>query len=209
MAALSPYFKRKGIRHLKEYDPVMREVIEQVGPCRLRSTGAGLEMLVRSILSQQLSTKVAATLRERLEVRLGRSGYSPKRIAKLSVAELREIGLSQRKAEYVIGAAEAAICGEVCFEDFANATDEDVIETLTSLRGVGVWTAKMHLIFALGRLDVLPHEDLGVRMAIRNLYGLDDLPDQAECERIAEPWRPYASLASWYCWRSLEAVPNS
>lgn len=187
----------------------MADVIQRVGPCRLEPRPAGLEMLVRSILSQQLSTVVAARLRERLEKLLGRSGYSAKRIARLSIAELRGVGLSQRKAEYVLAAAEATECGELCFEDFTTASNNEVIESLTALRGVGVWTAKMQLIFALGRPDVLPFEDLGIRMAIRNLYGFPELPGQAECEEVAMPWRPYTSIASWYCWRSLEPVPSS
>jgi DNA-3-methyladenine glycosylase II len=83
-------------------------------------------------------------------------------------------------------------------------SDEDVIDELTKIKGIGVWTAQMFLIFSLGRLDVLPHDDLGIRMAIRDFYGLDDLPDKETSEEIAKPWRPYASVASWYCWRSLD-----
>ena len=94
--------------------------------------------------------------------------------------------------------------GELQLERLARMTDDEVIQSLIQVKGIGVWTAQMFLIFSLGRLDVFPHDDLGVRVAIRNLYSLQDLPDKETSRRIATPWRPYASVASWYCWRSLE-----
>ncbi len=94
--------------------------------------------------------------------------------------------------------------GSLRLNTLARLNDEEVIEALIQVKGIGVWTAQMFLIFSLGRLDVFPHDDLGVRVAIRNLYGLSDLPDKAASHRIAAPWRPYASVGAWYCWRSLD-----
>lgn len=209
MVGIPVALARKSVRHLKKNDPVLRPVIESIGPCGLTvASGQGFAMLVRSILSQQLSTKVANTLRRRLDELVEPHGCVAERLAECTVAELRAIGLSNRKAEYIIGIAEASLSGDIVFDELAALSDSEVIEKLTALRGVGIWTAKMHLMFALGRPDVLPFEDLGIRMAIRNLYGLEELPGPEDCERVAAAWRPYASIASWYCWRSLDAVPN-
>jgi DNA-3-methyladenine glycosylase II len=114
------------------------------------------------------------------------------------------VGLSQQKAAYVLDLAERVNSGELQLARLSRLPDDAVIEALTQVKGIGVWTAQIFLIFSLGRLDVLPHDDLGVRMAIRNLYGLDELPTKEVSHKIAARWRPYASVASWYCWRSLE-----
>src|SRR5262249_62150608 len=129
---------------------------------------------------------------------------SPQSIARLTPEELRSVGLSSQKTAYLLDLANQVVCGDVRLDRMARMPDEDVIEALIQVKGIGVWTAQMFLIFSLGRLDVFPHDDLGVRSAIRNLYGLEELPDKEISHRIATPWRPYASIASWYCWRSLE-----
>jgi DNA-3-methyladenine glycosylase II len=120
------------------------------------------------------------------------------------VDELRLAGLSRQKASYLVDLATHVFEGRLNLNRIGRLSDDAVIESLIEVKGIGVWTAQMFLIFSLGRLDVLPHGDLGVRMAIQRLYGLDELPDRETCHRIAEPWRPYASIAAWYCWRSLE-----
>jgi DNA-3-methyladenine glycosylase II len=125
-------------------------------------------------------------------------------LSRLTPQQLRGIGVSPQKAAYLLDLAERVRSGGLKLDRIARLTDDEVIELLVQVKGIGVWTAQMFLIFSLGRLDVFPHDDLGVRAAIRNLYDLDDLPDKETSHRIAMPWRPYASVASWYCWRSLE-----
>jgi DNA-3-methyladenine glycosylase II len=112
--------------------------------------------------------------------------------------------LSTAKSAYVLDLAERVSRGDLRLDLMNRRTDEEVIKTLIKVKGIGIWTAQMFLIFSLGRLDVFPHEDLGIRMAIRNLYSLDELPNKEVSFRIAALWRPYSSIASWYCWRSLE-----
>jgi DNA-3-methyladenine glycosylase II len=143
-------------------------------------------------------------MRNKLEDLAGADGLTPLRISSLSLEELRGAGLSKQKASYILDLSERVHAGTLALERLARRSDEAVIESLIEVKGIGVWTAHMFLIFSLGRLDVLPHGDYGVRSAIQNLYGLEKLPDRETCHRIAEPWRPYASIASWYCWRSLE-----
>jgi DNA-3-methyladenine glycosylase II len=114
------------------------------------------------------------------------------------------LGVSPQKSGYLLDLADGVMSGEVRLDRMSRMPDDEVIEALVQVKGIGIWTAQMFLIFSLGRPDVFPHDDLGVRSAIRNLYGLDDLPTKEVSHKIATPWRPYASVASWYCWRSLE-----
>lgn len=188
--------------HLRDADPVLGGVIDRVGPCRLVLEPDPFRMLVRSIISQQISTSAAAAIRKRLEERAGR--LSAARILALGEAELRSCGLSCQKAAYLLDLA-AHVRGRRLHPGRLHALpDDEVIRQLTAVRGIGVWTAQMLLIFGLGRLDVLPEDDYGIRAAVRNLYGLPDLPGRADLRRIGSAWRPYATVASWYCWRSLE-----
>jgi DNA-3-methyladenine glycosylase II len=160
--------------------------------------------LVVSILSQQISGKAAVAIRKKLEERVGPGGMTPQGIASFPLEDLRAVGLSKQKASYILDLAERVHAGTLPLSRLARLSDDAVIDALVQVKGIGVWTAHMFLIFSLGRLDVLPHGDYGVRSAMQNLYGLENLPDRATCHRIAEPWRPYASIGAWYCWRSLE-----
>ena len=117
---------------------------------------------------------------------------------------MRSVGLSSQKAVYLSDLAARVAAGKIRFKELTRLRDEDVIDQLVQVKGIGVWTAQMFLIFSLGRLDVFPDQDLGIRTAVRNLYRLPGLPDREISHEIARPWRPFASLASWYCWRSLE-----
>ncbi len=195
---------QQALRHLRRADPVMRSVIRRAGPFTLQRRRNRFQALVFSILAQQISGKAAAAIRGRLLDYLKPQQLSPSAIAKLTLQELRSIGLSQQKASYVLDLAQRVNSGELHLPRMSRMPDEGVIEALTQVKGIGVWTAQMFLIFSLGRPDVFPHDDLGVRVAIRNLYGLDELPNKEVSHKIAAPWRPYASVASWYCWRSLE-----
>ena len=161
-------------------------------------------MLVRSIVSQQISTSAARSIRARLLELVGSAGFTPANLVRFDIEQLRSAGLSGQKAKYIIDLATKVHEGTVRLQHIGRLSDERIIDQLTQIKGIGHWTAQMFLIFSLGRPDVLPHGDLGVRTAIRDRYALEELPDKAACHQVAMPWRPYASVASWYCWRSLD-----
>lgn len=192
--------------HLKRRDPILRRVIAEVGPYTLKRDTNGFRMLVRSIISQQISTGAARSIRQRLEILVGSKRLPAEKFSRLTIEQLRSVGVSPQKASYIIDLAQKTLDRSIRFRTFAKLTDEAIIEQLIQVRGIGRWTAQMYLIFSAARPDVFPHDDLGIRSAIRNLYGLAELPDKETSQRIAAPWRPYASIASWYCWRSLELV---
>ena len=195
---------QRGVNHLRKSDPILRDVIRQAGPFALKLKRDRYQALVYSILSQQISGKAAAAVRKKLEQLAGAEGLTPARISTFSLEELRSAGLSKQKASYILDLSQRVHGGTLALESLARCSDDMVIESLVEVKGIGVWTAHMFLIFSLGRLDILPHGDYGVRSAIQRLYSLEELPDRETCHRIAEPWRPYASIASWSCWRSLE-----
>jgi DNA-3-methyladenine glycosylase II len=182
----------------------MRDVIRKAGPFTLKLRNDRFQALVSSILAQQISGKAARAIRAKLEARVAPEKISPEGICRLGLEDLRKVGLSQQKAAYIFDLAQRVCNGELQLNRISRLPDEAVIEALVRVKGIGEWTAQMFLIFSLGRLDVFPHSDFGVRTAIRNLYGLKELPDRETSHRIAEAWRPYASIAAWYCWRSLE-----
>jgi DNA-3-methyladenine glycosylase II len=195
---------QKARRHLRTSDPVMRTVIDAVGPFTLRLEPDRFCMLVRSIISQQISTAAARSIRGRLQELAGPGGLTAEIVARFTVEQLRSAGLSPQKASYIADLAVKVHDGAVDLRQIGRLSDERIVEQLTQVKGIGRWTAQMFLIFSLGRLDVFPHDDLGVRAAIRDRYGLAELPDKPTAIAIAAPWRPYASVASWYCWRTLD-----
>ncbi len=195
--------------HLRTSDPVMKAIIDAVGPYTLRFERDRFAMLVRSIVSQQISTSAARAIRHRLQELAGPAGLTAANLARFSLDELRSVGLSPQKAAYVADLSARVNDGTVGLRRIGRLPDEQVVEQLTQVKGIGRWTAQMFLIFSLGRPDVFPHDDLGVRTAIRDRYGLPELPDKATSHAIATPWRPYASVASWYCWRSLDMARNT
>jgi DNA-3-methyladenine glycosylase II len=190
--------------HFRRTDPTLHGVIRQVGPYTLRPHRNRFGMLVRSIISQQISIAAANTIRLRLEALLGDAGLQPQAIATLSLDELRGVGLSRQKANYVSDLAHKVADGTVPLARMGRLSDAAIIETLTQVNGIGVWTAQMFLIFALGRPDVFPVGDLGVQVALRHLYKLGEKPDKQDLLAIGQRWSPYASIGSWYCWRYLE-----
>jgi DNA-3-methyladenine glycosylase II len=201
---LTPNDIQSARRHLRAADPVMAAMIDAVGPFTLRFDPDRFGLLVRSIISQQISTSAARAIRKRLMELVGSDGLTPGNLARLTTDQLRSVGLSLQKASYLGDLARKVNDGTVDLRRIGRLADERVVETLTQVKGIGRWTAQMFLIFSLGRPDVFPHDDLGVRTAIRDRYGLDELPDKETCCAIAAPWRPYASVASWYCWRTLD-----
>lgn len=194
---------QKALIHLKNSDPVLASIIERVGPPQIAYRDPTFEALARSIVFQQLSTKAAGTIYGRLEEAAG-GKLTPESIQGLSVGEMRRAGLSKQKMGYIRDLAEHALSGKVDFARLPEMTDEEVIATLTDIKGVGVWTAHMFLIFALRRPNVLAFGDLGVRTAIKRHYKKRVLPNPANIEKLAENWHPYCSYACWYLWRSLE-----
>jgi DNA-3-methyladenine glycosylase II len=192
------------VGHLRKADPVMRRIIDAVGPFTLRPRRDRFRMLVRSIVSQQISTAAARSILQRLEQLAAPEGLTAPSLARFTADELRAVGVSPQKAAYLLDLVRHVNEGALELRTIGRLSDEQVIEQLIQVKGIGRWTAQMFLIFSLGRLDVFPHDDLGVRSAIRRNYGLSDLSDKATSHAIAQHWRPYASVASWYCWRSLE-----
>jgi DNA-3-methyladenine glycosylase II len=193
----------EAVRHLRRADPILGKVIDRVGPFQVQLEGDRFRALVRSIISQQISGHAARSILAKLAALL-HPEVTPEGLVRLTATELRAAGLSSQKAAYLQDLARRVQAGEVSLRRMARLPDEEVIAQLVQVKGIGVWTAQMFLIFSLGRWDVFPHADLGVRTALRNLYALDGLPDAKTSHRIAGAWRPFATVGSWYCWRSLE-----
>ncbi|MFT7631246.1 MAG: DNA-3-methyladenine glycosylase II [Mariniblastus sp.] len=190
--------------HLQKNDPVMKRVLKLVGPFVAKIQRDRFATLVNSILSQQISVAAATAIRQRLLEATEEAGINPESLLRFDLESLRRLGLSQQKATSVLSLAEHVRSGLVVLETIHQKNDQDVIAELTQVQGVGEWTAQVFLMFSLGRLDVLPVDDLGIKQAIQDRYDLEELPGSAEVESIAENWRPYATVASWYLWQSLE-----
>jgi DNA-3-methyladenine glycosylase II len=217
---------RKAILHLKKSDPIMRSIIERVGPFRMEFGEPTFHSLAEAIIYQQLNGKAAVTIFNRFAALAG-NPLTPQGILKLTPEQMRSVGLSKQKSSYLIDMAERANRGELDFSKLSEMSDDKVIEHLTQVKGVGVWTAHMFLMFTLRRPDVLPTGDFGVRMAMFKHY-LDKaaakngtrgktgkpgtnprkrkvkLPKPEQMEKIAKLWSPYRSIACWYLWRSLD-----
>jgi DNA-3-methyladenine glycosylase II len=199
---------RKALTHLKRADPVLARLIGEIGPCCIRFIEPGFEALAKAIVYQQLSGKVAATIFGRLAAAASDGRVTPEAVLALDPAKLRELGLSRQKIAYIRDLAERVVGGGIDFTAMERMSDEEVMANLTEVKGIGVWTVHMFLIFALRRTDVMPVGDLGLRAAIRRAYGLEAMPSPAEVEEMARKWRPYCTMASWYLWRSLETDAN-
>lgn len=195
---------RKAITHLRRSDPVLGRIIDSVGPYSIEYRDPCFDTLVRSIVFQQLSGAVATVIFNRLKNAMPEGEVTPANILKMRKDRMRKLGLSTAKTEYIRDLARHANQGIVQFETLTGLPDDHVIETLTQVKGIGVWTAQMFLMFALQRHNVLPLGDLGVRKAIQLAYQLPELPKPGIMQAIAKPWHPYCSVASWYLWRSLD-----
>jgi DNA-3-methyladenine glycosylase II len=225
---------RKAVRHLKESDPVMRAIIERIGPCRMEFGPPEFHSLAESIVYQQLNGRAALAIFERFTALAG-DPLTPERILKLSDEQMRSVGLSKQKSAYLKDLAEKTAASVVDFSRLGNLPDAEVIEHLTRVKGIGVWTAQMFLIFTLKRENVLPTGDFGIRMAMfrhyldvqrakdaqrakvaqksihrKNLASKESpkrkikLPTPEQMEKIAKCWEPYRSVACWYLWRSID-----
>jgi DNA-3-methyladenine glycosylase II len=219
---------RKAINHLKKSDRVMRAIIERVGPCRMEFGSPEFHSLAEAIVYQQLNGKAAVTIFNRFAALAGEP-LTPEGILKLTDQQLRSVGLSKQKSAYLKDLSAKTASGLLDFARLPEQSDDEVIEHLTQVKGIGVWTAHMFLMFSLRRENVLPTGDYGIRMAIFKHY-LDrkkkteptaaskkrktpsrkprprkiKLPSPEQMEKIAKPWEPYRSVACWYLWRSLD-----
>ena len=191
-------------KHLTRADPKLARVIEAHGPCTIAPRGDPYRYLVRSILYQQLAGKAAATIERRFKAGFGGRIPPPATLAVQRDAKLRAFGLSRQKVAAVKAVGAAFESGLVSARRIPHLDDDAIVAAVTQIRGVGDWTAHMLLMLGLGRPDVLPVGDYGVRKGAQKLYGLRDLPKPKALERIAEPWRPYRTVGSWYLWRALE-----
>src|SRR5215212_4574726 len=201
------------LEELRRSDPVMRRLIDRLGPLdeEERRRGRPHEpygALVRSIVGQQLSTKAARTIYERLIAQFDGRTPTPAELLAADPEQVRSAGLSRPKVSYLRSLAEHVESGELELARLDELPDEEVSEQLTAVKGLGQWTADMFLIFHLRRPDVVPVGDLGVRRAVERAYELPEIPDAAQVLEIGEPWRPYRSLASLYLWRSLDNEPT-
>ncbi len=194
---------RKAVAHLKKSDPVLRAIIERVGPFRMEYGPPEFHSLAESILYQQLNGKAAATIFKRFTDLAGEP-LTPEGILELSDEQLRGVGLSKQKSAYLKDLATKTRDGLLDFARLPNMPDDEVIKHLTQVKGIGVWTAHMFLMFTLRRPDVLPTGDYGVQAAIKKHYRKRKLPKPHVMEKIARPWAPYRSIACWYLWRSLD-----
>jgi DNA-3-methyladenine glycosylase II len=182
-------------------------MIDRIGPCRLEPRPDRFGTLVRAIVGQQISTKAAAAIDRRLR-ELGGDPHRPETMIELGLDALRSVGLSGVKARYILNLSEAVVRGDVPVDAFDDSWDDEAIaRSLTSVKGVGAWTAEMFLIFALGRPDILPVGDLGVRIGLRDRHGLAEIPKPRDCHTLAEHWRPYRSIAIWYLWHHFDNPP--
>lgn len=196
-------------RHLRTCQPQMRSLIEQVGPCTLRPNPNYFVVLARTIVSQQLSTRAAETICRRLQSLLGGRNWRPEQVLKIKPESIRDCGLSAGKVKSLLDLAQKIVDRAVPIRQLAKMEDDEIRACLLEVHGIGPWSVDMFLIFSLGRPDVLPVGDLGLRAGVRDLFALPELPGPAAIEEHAEPWRPFRSIATWYIWRSRGVVPQS
>lgn len=190
-------------RRLAKADSTLRRIIARVGPCRLKQHPRYFVTLCDSIISQQLSGRVAEVIFERFADLCPRRRPTPQTVVRVPLARMRSAGLSKQKASYLKDLAKGFLDGRIRTGGFARQSNEDIIAALTAIHGIGRWTAEMFLMFSLNRLDVLPVDDLGIQKAIQRWYGFRQLPAASTIRRIGGPWHPYETIACWYLWRSL------
>ncbi len=194
---------RKAISHLKKSDPVLAAIIKRIGPCRMQFGEPTFHSLAEAILYQQLNGKAAVTIFNRF-IAVAGDPLTPEGILKLTDAQMRGVGLSRQKTVYLRDLSAKTKAGLLEFERLPELSEPEVIEHLTQVKGVGVWTAHMFLMFTLRRPDILPTGDYGVQAAIKKHYKKRKCPKPAAMEKIAKPWAPYRSVACWYLWQSLD-----
>ena len=208
-AGVTPDYWDEACRHLARRDRVMKKLIPQFGEARLQSRGDAFTTLARSIVGQQISVKAAQSVWDKLVQRLGTAStrVAADAVQATPVTALREAGLSQRKAEYLLDLAHHFHAGNVHVQQWQKMDDEAIIDELVAIRGIGRWTAEMFLIFHLMRPNVLPLDDLGLLKGISQSYFSGEPVSRAEAREVGDAWAPYRSVATWYIWRSLDPLP--
>ncbi len=193
----------RAVEHLLSVDKRLKPLVKKHGACTLEPRRDRFGTLVRAIVGQQISAKAAASIDRKLR-EIGGEPHDPHRLISLGADALRSVGLSRTKAQYVLNLASAVTSGQVPIDKFDQEDDETIVQQLTSVKGIGVWTAEMFLIFALNRPDVLPVLDLSVRIGLQRHYGLDEQPTPKQCLALGELWRPYRTIAIWYIWEDYD-----
>jgi DNA-3-methyladenine glycosylase II len=208
-AGVTPEYWDDACRHLARRDRVMKKLIPQFGEARLQSRGDAFTTLARSIVGQQISVKAAQSVWERFAAAVGgvSSRLQPAAVLALQIEELRAVGLSARKTDYLADLARHFESGAVHVRQWQQMDDEAIIEELVAIRGIGRWTAEMFLIFHLMRPNVLPVDDLGLIKGISVNYFSGEPVSRAEAREVGEAWAPFRSVATWYIWRSLDPLP--
>lgn len=206
----SPENFQKAAGYLSDNDPVLGEVIARISLPGFVPHKNYYQELVESIISQQLSVKAASTILKRFKELFSAEFPTPEDILATNIEEMRNAGLSRQKASYIKDLATRVLEGSVQFEHLDALSNQEIIDELVKIKGVGVWTVHMFLLFCMGRLDVLPIGDLGIKNGIHKLYNLPEKPTPEDIETIAinNHWHPYESVASWYVWQSLNVLPK-
>jgi DNA-3-methyladenine glycosylase II len=201
---------RAAEEYLAQHDKKLAPVIKASGPCRLKPHTDHYGELVGSIVGQQLSAVAAGTIWRRVMDLFDGKMPTPEQLIKIDDQKLRDVGLSWAKVRYVKHLAQHILDGRLDLEHVSTMPNEQLIEQLTAVKGIGEWSAQMFMMFGLGRLDILPTGDLGIRKGMMQLYGLKELPDPAQMITVANKnhWHPYESVASWYIWQSLDNNPQ-
>lgn len=209
MDLASPNNLKAAANHLSKHDPVLRPVIDRAGLAELEPHSDYYGALVSSIIGQQLSVKAAASIKQRFRDLFDGVFPTPEQILSVSVEELRAIGFSYAKGRYVHDLAQHVLDGRITFDRIPQQSNEEIVAELTDVKGVGEWTAHMFLMFCVGRLNVLPIGDLGIKNGIRALYDMPDIPTPEQITELAgkNNWAPYESVACWYVWHSLDNEP--
>jgi DNA-3-methyladenine glycosylase II len=206
----TPLTLKVAATHLSKVDSALAPIIERAGLPTITPHKNYYQELVESIVSQQLSVKAAATILKRfVDLFPGSDFPTPEQILKVDIETLRSVGLSRQKGSYIQDLALKVIEGTVTFDGLDKLSNDEIVKELTQIKGVGVWTVHMFLMFCMGRLDVLPVGDLGIKNGIQKLYGLEHAPTPEEITHVAadNSWHPYESVASWYVWHSLDNKP--
>lgn len=192
-------YSEKEIDHLSKKDKKLAQIIQQIGRIERAVTPDVFEALIESIISQQISTKAAATVSMRFKALLNNE-MSPEKIAKINHFDIQQCGMTLKKASYIKIIADAVLCGKLSLDKFSEMQDEEIIDQLVALPGIGIWTAEMLMIFSLQRPNILSYDDLIIRRAITHLYNLKELTRE-QFDRYKKRYSPYASVASLYLWR--------
>jgi DNA-3-methyladenine glycosylase II len=200
---------QKAANYLSQHDPILRQVIKNAPLPSFVPHKNYYQELVESIISQQLSVKAAATILKRFRELFSQDFPTPEAILAVDIETMRSAGLSRQKASYIHDLARRVLEGSIQFAHLDSLTNQEIIDELTQIKGVGVWTVHMFLLFCMGRLDILPTGDLGIKNGMRKLYNLPEKPTPEDMEMIAinNSWHPYESVASWYMWHSLDNAP--